>query len=69
MEDLLAVLKTIPDYRVDRGKLHNLAEIIIMSIYGLLCGAVTWLDIQEICEARENELKKFLTLTDHLFYI
>lgn len=33
-----------------------------MSLYGLLCGAVTWLDIQEICDAREDELKKFLTL-------
>ncbi len=62
MENLLAILETIPDYRVERGKLHNLAEIIVMSLYGLLCGAVTWLDIQEICEAREDELKKFLIL-------
>ena len=60
MENLLAFLENIPDYRVDRAKLHNLAEIIVMSLYGLLCGAVTWLDIQEICEAREEELKKFL---------
>lgn len=62
MEYLLAVLETIPDPRADKGKLHNLAEIIVMSLYGLLCGAVTWLDIQEICEAREAELKQFLTL-------
>lgn len=62
MEDLLAILETIPDHRADKGKLHNLAEIIIMSLYGLLCGGVTWLDIQEICEAREVELKEFLTL-------
>ena len=62
MEDLLALLENIPDYRVDRGKLHNLAEIIVMSLYGLLCGAVIRLDIQEICEAREEELKRFLPL-------
>lgn len=62
MEDLLAILETIPDHRADKGKLHNLAEIIVMSLYGLLCGAVTWLDIQEICEARVAELKNFLTL-------
>lgn len=62
MKDLLVLLEEIPDYRVDRGKLHNLAEIIVMSLYGLLCGALTWLDIQEICADREDELKKFLTL-------
>lgn len=62
MENLLAILETIPDHRADKGKLHNLAEIIVMSLYGLLCGAVTWLDIQEICEAREAELKNFLAL-------
>ena len=27
MEDLLTLLEEIPDYRVDRGKHHNLAEI------------------------------------------
>ena len=59
---LTGTFGNIPDYRIDRGKLHNIAEIIVMSLYGLLCGAVTWLDIQEICEAREDELKKFLTL-------
>lgn len=33
MEDLLAVLETIPDYRVERGKLHNLAGIIHVSLW------------------------------------
>lgn len=66
MEGLLAILGTIPDHRADKGKLHNLAEIIIMSLYGLLCGAVTWLDIQEICEAREVELLIIYFIFKHI---
>lgn len=59
MEYLLAILETIPEHKADKGKLHNLTDIIVMSLYGLLCGAVTWLDIQEICKAGEVELKNF----------
>ena len=62
MKSIIAFFEEIPDYRIDRGKLHNLAEIIVMSLYGLLCGGTNWVDIQEICDERVDELKKFLTL-------
>ena len=62
MENMMELLENIPDYRGDRGKLHNLDEIIVMSLYYLLYEMITWLDIQEICETREDELKNLRVL-------
>ena len=62
MDTIISLFEEIPDHRIDRGKLHNLAEIVVMSLYGLHCGATTWIDIQEICEERVEELRKFLSL-------
>ena len=55
MDTIISLFEEIPDHRIDRGKLHNLAEIVVMSLYGLLCGATTWIDIQEICEERKDK--------------
>lgn len=54
--------KNIEDPRVDRGKLHNLMDIIAIAICAVICGADTWEDIELFGEAKHEWLKQFLEL-------
>jgi predicted transposase YbfD/YdcC len=44
------------------GPLHNLHEIVIMAICGIICGAETWVDVEEFGEDREEWLRSVLHL-------
>jgi predicted transposase YbfD/YdcC len=59
---LLSIFKQIEDNRRDISKLHNLNDILIMSIIAVICGADTWNNIEEYCEAKEEWLSEFLNL-------
>lgn len=54
--------KNIEDPRIDRGKLHNLMDIIAIAICAVICGADTWEDIELFGEAKHEWLKQFLEL-------
>lgn len=54
--------KNIEDPRIDRGKLHNLIDIIAIAICAVICGADTWEDIELFGEAKHEWLKQFLEL-------
>lgn len=42
----------IPDPRIDCGKLHNLVEIMVIAICGVICGADDWASIEEFGKAK-----------------
>jgi hypothetical protein len=41
------IFSSLKDLRIDRTKLHNLLDIILLSICAVLCGAENWIDIAE----------------------
>lgn len=49
-------------YNIDRNKKHNLADIIVLSILAVICGAESWDSIEEFGKARVDFLKKILYL-------
>jgi predicted transposase YbfD/YdcC len=52
----------LEDPRLDRKKLHQLLDIIVIAICGVICGAETWVDIENYGNARIDWFRKFLEL-------
>jgi hypothetical protein len=44
---LRAPLAQLPDPRVDRTKRHLLLDIVVIAVCAVMCGADTWVDIEE----------------------
>lgn len=59
---LLKHFADIPDPRQANGKLHNLTDIILISILAVLGGADDFVDIAAYGKAKETWLKTFLEL-------
>ena len=62
MNTLQSIFEGIDDPRVERTKLHNLLDIMIMAILGVLCGADGWVEIEAFGKTKEAWLKTFLEL-------
>lgn len=52
----------LEDPRIDRQKLHPLMDIIVIAICAVICGAETWVDMENFGKARIEWFKKFLEL-------
>ena len=52
----------IEDIRIERGKKHQLIDIITISICAVVCGADGWIDIEMYGIAMKKWLEKFLKL-------
>lgn len=52
----------LEDPRIDRQKLHPLMDIIVIAICAVICGAETWVDMENFGKARIGWFKKFLEL-------
>ena len=61
-QDLISLFGDMPDPRLDRKKLHQLDAIIIIAILSVICGADSWVDMEEFGEARYEWLASFLQL-------
>lgn len=59
LHDAVAIIK---DPRIDRTKKHNLADMVVIAVYSLLCGAEGWNDIETIAIERFDELSEFFDL-------
>jgi predicted transposase YbfD/YdcC len=53
---------TLEDPRVERTKHHQLLAIITIALCGVICGADTWVDIEEFGKAKRAWLETFLEL-------
>jgi len=51
--------EAIEDPRVDRTKQHQLLDIFIIAILGVLCGAEGWVEIESFGKTKEAWLKTF----------
>jgi predicted transposase YbfD/YdcC len=53
---------TLDDPRVERTKAHQLLDIVTIALCGVICGADTWVDIEEFGKAKYDWLHTFLEL-------
>lgn len=59
---ILEYFAEIPDPRIDRTRLHPLTSILVLSLVAVICGADSFVAIQEFGQAKEAWLKTFLDL-------
>ena len=52
----------VEDPRVERGKRHTLLDVIVIAVCGVICGADTWVDIEEFGNAKLEWFRSFLEL-------
>lgn len=54
--------KVLEDPRDRRGKRHNLIDILIMTIYGILCGFTDFVNIADFLKLKEDYFTELLGL-------
>ena len=52
----------LTDPRVDRGKNHNLLEMIFMALTATLCGAQGWADVERFVRSKRSWFRQFIAL-------
>lgn len=52
----------LKDPRVERTKRHSLNDIVVMTICAVICGADSWVAVEEFCKAKLSWFKTFLDL-------
>lgn len=61
-EGIIAHFSVIKDPRVERTKRHKLIDIIVIAACAVICGAETWVDLEEYGNANKKWFKTFLDL-------
>src|SRR5690554_2166814 len=61
-QGLLGYISIIEDPRLERKKLHQLTDILFLSISACFCGCDTWEDIHDFARIQEEWLKKYIVL-------
>lgn len=54
----------LKDPRIDRTKLHQLGDIIVIAICAVICGADNWVEIEEFGRAKRCWLEELLGLAN-----
>src|SRR5262245_27975993 len=60
--DLARAFAGLTDPRIDRTKLHPLTDIVVIALCAVICGADSWLEVEEFGHAKHDWLKRFLKL-------
>jgi len=63
MEKLLSFMKIVDDPRDENKICYPLLNILFMSIVAVLCGAVTWLDVEDFSTCRADWFKRYIDLS------
>ncbi len=51
---LIGFFSALPDPREAQGRRHRLADVVVLAILGVLCGAESWAEIAQFGEAKEK---------------
>ena len=62
ISSITAHFSSLEDPRVDRSKLHELRDILVIAICGVICGADGWVGIERFGNAKGDWLKSILDL-------
>lgn len=61
-QSLVDFLEALEDPRIDRTKKHAFIDILLIAICAAICGAKTWIDIQDFGNAKKEWFSTFLDL-------
>ena len=59
---LMAYFAKVPDPRIARSRLHSLSSILVMSLCAVVCGAESFVGVEQFALGKEEWLKTFLDL-------
>jgi predicted transposase YbfD/YdcC len=59
---ILQYFAAVPDPRIERSRLHPLPSILVMSLIAVICGADSFVGIEQFARSKEAWLKTFLDL-------
>ena len=59
---ILDHFKEVTDPRIERQKLHQLLDIMVIAICAVICGADTWVEVELFGQSKLDWLKSFLEL-------
>ena len=59
---ILAHFDELPDPRINRTRLHPLPSLLGIALCGVLCGADSWVEIEEYAKAKQEWLSQWLDL-------
>jgi predicted transposase YbfD/YdcC len=66
----MAVIQThfaqLPDPRLERRRLHNLIDIIVIGLCAIMCGCESWADVERYGKTKHAWLKTFLELPNDI---
>lgn len=60
--DLARAFAGLTDPRIDRTKKHALTDIVVIALCAVLCGADSWLEVEQFGHAKRDWLGRFLKL-------
>ena len=60
--DLATIFAAVEEPRIERTKQHQLVDIIIIALCGVICGAEGWVEIEEFGRSKEAWFQTFLAL-------
>ena len=61
-QEIMEYLDSIRDPRADKNKKHQLRDILVITICGVICGADDWVKIEHFARCKESWFRKFLEL-------
>ena len=61
---IITILRNVDDPRIERTKLHDLTDILVVAICATMCGMTGWEDIHAFGEEKKKWFKKFLPLVN-----
>jgi predicted transposase YbfD/YdcC len=60
----LAFLSIIPDPRMARKRKHPLINVLVIAVCAAICGAETWMDIEDFGESKLEWFSQFLDMSN-----
>jgi len=55
-----------PRFKNNHNKRHSLTDILVLTILAVICGAESWIDVEEFGESKKEWLKTFLDLPNDI---
>ncbi len=61
-KNALVCLESVADPRVNRGKRHQLSDILVIALCGFIAGCEGWVDVESFGRSKQKWFEKFLDL-------